>query len=269
MTNVDLLEKTARFEHRFWLQILGDHSRFILEALAPIEQDNIKTASEFIQIFDALLNKVNSEEPVKLSTIAEEETLKLREFKLGLLEKHLLGKVKVHLPPTFFNHMVNELDEYVRLLGYFKSNQIPPVFHELHYHLVWLLDAAGHASAISSNLDQVEAQLIEKSDQFMKKFEHYYLKAVEFAGYLRTNLSTYPALEKMNLDVSLEMKLFQSFLHELKELELSSKVLGTFSPLMADHMFREECYFLTKFLESVNLEKPDCDPTKPRVQEGQ
>ncbi|WP_412093651.1 DUF2935 domain-containing protein, partial [Peribacillus simplex] len=29
----EFLEKTARFEHRFWLQILGDHARFIHESL--------------------------------------------------------------------------------------------------------------------------------------------------------------------------------------------------------------------------------------------
>jgi hypothetical protein len=260
------MENMARFEHQFWLQILGDHSRFIMDALAPSEQENIKIASEFKQIFDSLLKRAESEDSIKLSVLAEKETLKLREFKLELLKKQLLGKVKVHLPPTFFNHMVNELDEYVRLLSYFKSKQIPPVFHELHYHLVWLLDATGHASAISANLDQVESTLIEKSDQFKKRFEHFYIKAVELAGYLRTNLSNFPALEKMNTDVSLEMKLFQNFLQEIKELKLSSKVLGNFPPLLADHMFREECYFLTKFLESAKLEKPDCDPAKPRVE---
>ena len=56
----DVLEKKARFEHRFWLQILGDHSRFIHESLAPVEIEYIKIASEFIQIFDILLGKANS-----------------------------------------------------------------------------------------------------------------------------------------------------------------------------------------------------------------
>ncbi|WP_144553714.1 DUF2935 domain-containing protein [Peribacillus simplex] len=58
----EVWEKAARFEHRFWLQILGDHSRFIHESLAPIELENIEIALEFIQIFDTLLGKVNSED---------------------------------------------------------------------------------------------------------------------------------------------------------------------------------------------------------------
>ena len=128
------------------------------------------------------------------------------------------------------------------------------------------MDAAGHAGAISSNLDQVEKRLKEKSDQYTKHFEDFYLKAVELAGYLRTNLSTFPALEKMNVDVNLEMTLFKHFLHELEELELSAQALGTFSPLMADHMSREECYYLMKLAESTHIKKPNCDPTKPRLQ---
>ncbi|MCQ6276575.1 DUF2935 domain-containing protein [Bacillus sp. V3B] len=258
-------ENVATFEHQFWLQILGDHSRFIYESLAPVEQENIRMASEFIQIFDTLLNQVNSADISQLTIAAEKETLKLREFKLNLIKKHLLGKIKIQLSPTFINHMVNELEEYVRLLKYFKSNQIPPVYHELHHHLVWLLDAAGHAGAISSNLDHVEKRLKEKSNQYTNHFEDFYLKAVEMSGYLRTHLSTFPALEKMNVDVTLEMKLFKHFLHELAELELSAQALGIFSPLMADHMSREECYYLMKLAESANLEKPNCDPGKPRL----
>ncbi|MFE0505347.1 DUF2935 domain-containing protein [Peribacillus butanolivorans] len=264
----EVWEKKARFEHQFWLQILGDHSRFIHESLAPVEQENIEIASEFIQIFDTLLGKVNSEDISQLTFAAEDAALKLREFKLNLMKKHLVGKIKIHLSPTFLNHMVNELEEYLRLLKHFKSNQTPPVYHELHHHLVWLLDAAGHAGAISSKLDDVEKRLKEKSDQYTKHFNEYYIKAVELAGYLRTNLSTFPALEKMNVDVTLEIKLFQHFLNELEELELSAQALGTFSPLMADHMSREECYYLMKLAESTNSEKPNCDPAKPRLNEG-
>ena len=37
----DAFEGKARFEHRFWLRILEDHSRFIHDALSPIEKENI------------------------------------------------------------------------------------------------------------------------------------------------------------------------------------------------------------------------------------
>lgn len=263
----DVFEKTARFEHRFWLQILGDHSRFIFEALAPVQTNEIEKAQHFIQVFDSLLTHTNTSDLVQLSSQAEKEVLELREFKFELIRKHLIGKIKIHLSPTFLNHMVNELEEYVRILQHLKNGEVPPMYHEVHHHLLWLLDAAGHSDAISDNLDGAEKKLKEKSDTFTKTFEAFYLKAVEMAGYLRANVMSFPALTKMNLDSQLEIKLFQNFLDEIEELRLSKQALGTFAPLMADHMFREECYYLTKLAESAGLEGPECDPTKPRLQD--
>ncbi|ETI70485.1 DUF2935 domain-containing protein [Neobacillus vireti] len=263
----DVFERTARFEHRFWLQILGDHSRFIYEALAPVQMVEIDQAANFIQVFDSLLEDANSTDLKQLTAHAETETIKLREFKFELIRKHLIGKIKIHLSPTFINHMVNELEEYLRILNHLKAGQVPPVYHELHHHLLWLLDAAGHSDAISTNLDGVEKKLKDQSHSFTKNFEGFYLKAVELAGYLRTNLTTFPALSKMNVDAHLEIKLFQNFLKELEELELSNQALGTFAPLMADHMLREECYYLMKLAESANLDPPNCDPAKPRIKD--
>jgi hypothetical protein len=177
------LERSARFEHRFWLQILGDHSRFIYEALAPVQKEEIEIASTFIRVFDTLLNRAKTSDLEPLTIEAESEVIKLREFKLELLRKHLIGKIKIHLPPTFINHMVNELEEYLRILNHLKDGQVPPIYHELHHHLLWLLDAAGHSDAISSNLDGVERKLREKSKAFTKSFDNFYLKAVELAGY--------------------------------------------------------------------------------------
>src|SRR4051794_32343969 len=114
----DVFESTARFEHRFWLQILGDHSRFIYEALAPIQIVEIEQASNFIQVFDALLEGANSTDLMQLTSQAEVEVVNLREFKLELIRKHLIGKIKIHLSPTFMNHMVNELEEYLRILNH-------------------------------------------------------------------------------------------------------------------------------------------------------
>nr|WP_249365703.1 DUF2935 domain-containing protein [Cytobacillus citreus] len=260
-------ENAAKMEHRFWLQVLGDHARFIYDSLSPKEKELIDEATYFIQMFDSLLNRVEVENLVELSIKADEEAKKIRDFKLKILERHLVGKIKIHLGPTFMNHMVNEVEEYLLVLKYLRKGVTPPVFHELHHHLIWLLDAAGHASAISNNMDQIEMKIKNKSDKFTKDFESFYIKAVEMAGFLRSNIKSFPALERFNKDISIEMKLFMNFLDEIEELELSKEALGTFAALMADHMFREECYYLTKLAESTNLEKPDCDPTKQRIME--
>lgn len=85
-------------------------------------------------------------------------------------------------------------------------------------------------------------------------------------GYLRANIEPFPALKRFNNEVEMEMNLFRAFLNELEELELSAKALGTFSALMADHMAREECYYLMKLSESTDLAEPHCNPAKPRIQ---
>jgi hypothetical protein len=69
----------------------------------------------------------------------------------------------------------------------------------------------------------------------------------------------------MNKDVKLEIRLFRIFLEELEEMELTEQALGSFSALMADHMSREECYYLMKVAESTHSQPLDCNPSKKRV----
>ena len=260
-----------KFEHEFWLQILGDHSRFILDSLAPSETADIKLAQKFKNTFDRLLANArqltNVEEGITLTAEAMADTHELKEFKFSLIEKLLFKKIKFHLSPTFINHMVNELEEYERIISYFLKNESPPNSHELHHHLLWLSDAAGHAGAIQDQLDGTEKKFKYESAVFNKDFEHLYLKAVEFAGYLRTHIYQFPALSRLNNEAKLEIEAFQIFLNEILELEISEQVLGTFPALMADHMFREECYYLTKLAESTKSQEPYCNPASPRIEE--
>lgn len=264
------LQEEMAFELRFWLQILGDHARFIHDSLAPDEVANIETASGYKQLFDGLLAKAKGNlDTQALQTVAQ-ETLKasedIRKFKLSLIEKHLVGKIKISLPPSFINHMVNEVEEAIRLFKCFAKGETPPTVHPLHHDLLWLLDAAGHAGALDANLDRVETQLKKKSEKFMKEWEAFYLKAIEMAGYLRTNIMQFPALSKFHQDINLEMTIFKAFLKELEEMDLKKETLGTLTPLMADHMAREEIYYLMKLAESTDIPSPEGDPGKPRVE---
>ena len=245
--------KSAVFEHQFWLQVLGDHSRFIYDSLYPSETEDISKAASFIHLFDQLLSQVsslNESNALLFATNVEESVKNLRTFKLSIIERHITGQMKIHLTPTFINHMVNELEEYLLILSFLIQGEVPPIFHELHHHLLWLVDASGHAGAINDQLDGVERRLKEKSSTFTKHFDQFYLKAVELTGYLRTNIHKFPSLNRFNHDVEVEMGLFKTFLNELEEMELTAEVLGVFSASMADHMAREEQYYLMKLAES-------------------
>ncbi|NNV05694.1 DUF2935 domain-containing protein [Geobacillus sp. C56-T2] len=265
------LEQEALFELRFWMQILGDHCRFILEALAESEQPEINEAKQLQRLFDELLDAARQPEAVAawptLVARGKEAGERLRAFKLHLLRRHLTGSFRFSLPPTFVNHMVNELDEWLRLANSYVQQTRPPRVHPLHHDLLWLLDAAGHAGAIHDRLDHTEKQLKQQSHTFTKEWEAFYLKAIEMAGYLRANIHQFPALSRFHHQIELEMAIFQRFLHELEEMELQGEVLGVLSPLMADHMAREECYYLQKLAETTGeVKPPTCDSTKPRTE---
>ncbi|MFS0722544.1 DUF2935 domain-containing protein [Paenibacillus sp. 1P07SE] len=257
------------FEHRFWLQIMGDHARMIEGVLAPAEKADVTQARQFRLLFDDLLAKARGRETAadlaELNEQAEQAVTALRGFKLSLLERLILGKVRIGFTPSFLNHMVNELEEYQRILQALLQGKGVPEYHPLHHDLLWLQDAIGHAAGIGSDLDLTEQQLINKSRAFEDHFEAFYLKAVEMAGYMRTGLKDYPAFRKYHKDVDLEMRVFMHFLQELEEMQLSAETLDRITPLIPDHMYREECYYLTKLAQSGMVPDPKCDPAKPRV----
>lgn len=83
---------------------------------------------------------------------------------------------------------------------------------------------------------------------------------------MRTNLKDFPAFRRLHKEVDIEMKLFTAFLNELEEMELTAEVLDRISPLMPDHMLREECYYLTKLAQLELVSHPNCQADKPRIQ---
>lgn len=257
------------FEHQFWLQIMGDHARFIQIALSPAETADVAQAQSFIETFDALLAEARQPDAEarlpQLNAQASEAVKALKTFKLSLLERTLTGKVVILFTPSFLNHMVNELEEYERILNALLAGQPVPLLHPLHYDLVWLQDAVGHAAELAADFDPVEKRWIAKSEGFRAGFEAFFLKAVEMAGYMRTGLKDFPAYRRFHTEVDLEMKVFMRFLQEIEELQIGPELLDRIDPLMADHMFREECYYLTKLAAAGLVPDPGCDPAKPRL----
>lgn len=268
MDSSSLMEATLT-EHRFWLQIMGDHARFIFYSLAPTETEYILTAQEFIILLDQLLDQSHKQlsetELHELNRKAYEATYRLREFKLELLTMSLKPDLISQLSSTFINGMINELEEYLFILNSLMNGQ-NPLLHTLHYHMLWLTDAAHHAATLSSMLDMVEKNLIEQSFRYEIQFQDLYLKALTLNGYLRTQLVNFPALERLNEQSNNTIKDFLEYLENLRDQRMDGKVLGSLMPLMADHMAREECYYLWKLSQTVdNVKKPDCDPARPRL----
>lgn len=236
--------------------------------MAPSESDKIYKADSFIKIFDELLEEAREQldgnQIFELTQRAFLSARNMRKFKLEIIREHIVGKVKIELPPTFINHMVNEVEEYLKILRCLLTEGLPSA-HPLHYHNLWLPDASGHAGAIYCGLDSVEKDLRKESKMFVKYFDALYKKADELSGYLRTMVKGFPALDRLNSQAELKIIMFMKFLKEIEEMRLTKKALGTIAPLMTDHMYREECYYLTKLSLASEVSKPDCDPAEPRI----
>jgi hypothetical protein len=258
------------FEHQFWLQILGDHARFIHDSLSPDEEEKIARSSYFIQTFDKLLAQarkpLSNAHVSELTKIALAKAQEFRGFKLELIKEHIAGTIKISLPPTFINHMVNEIEEYLRIMLNILEGQSPDA-SPLHYHNLWLPDAAGHAGAIQCRLDDVESGLRMRSKDFVNGFHDLHMKAEEFVGYTRTNLQEFPALSRLNHQAESLIEMFMRFLKEIEDQIIDKSVLGTLLPLMTDHMFREECYYIYSLSKVSEVKNPDCNPAKPRLQD--
>nr|WP_223823606.1 DUF2935 domain-containing protein [Rummeliibacillus sp. TYF-LIM-RU47] len=245
--------KSAVYEHDFWLEILMNHGQFIRDSLYESEKEAIEKAKGFIERFKELHEKVKALDIAsapRFASEANEAAEQLKQFKFDIIRRQLEGKIGIHLTPSFIGHMVLELEEYQNVLGYLEKGEVPPIFHELHHHLLWLRDAYGHAGTINDNMDGVEKRLKEKSHLFTQHFEQFYLKAVELTTFLQANIDSFPALKRFNNEVDVEMNLFKTFLLELEEHELSAEVLSNFTAPMAEHMAKEEQYYLLKLAES-------------------
>jgi hypothetical protein len=261
---------TALSEHRFWLQIMGDHARFIFYSLSPTESEYILTAQSFIILFDQLLHQTealsSSTELEELNRKAYEAVYRFRELKIELLSMSINSDLKSQLSSSLYNDMLNELEEYLSILNSLMQGH-SPLFHPLHYHLLWLGDAIGHSAWIKASLDLVEKDLKRQADQYEQQFDDLNFKALTLNGYLRTGLSHFAALDRLNEQVWSHINSFMEFLENIRDRRTDNKVLGTLLPLMADHMLREECYYLQKLTQSTdNVRKPDCDPISPRLE---
>lgn len=261
---------TSIIEHQFWLQIMGDHARFIFFSLAINEVEYLQRSQDFIVGFDQLLEQVNNVDNADdlnlVTRQAYQLTLQLRDFKLLLLSLTLSSDIKIHLTSSFINDMLNELEEYITVLHSLNTNDLM-LFHPLHYHLIWLTDAIGHAASVSANLDFIEKEMIDKSTSFELQFTDLLLKTTMMKGFLRTQVDDFPSLSKLNKQVETLMTSFKEFLEDLRDDRIAGQILGTLFPLMADHMAREECYYLWKLSQTAGLtKKPDCDPSSPRIE---
>jgi hypothetical protein len=240
----------------FWAQIMSDHARFIKEALQPDNPNQLLIVVNMNNIWERLGHKLKNIAEVG-PELGEEilgVALSFRELQRELLGAALRRLPITALPPTFYNHLLNELEELLLTLSEIRSSEDSVINHNvLRHHLVWVSDTAGHAALIGSKLDQAETMYREEAKAFENAFSKMYLKTVELAGYYRSDAAAVaPVLLRFNRQIMELLHEFLNYLAELKEGLDQLHILGTLSSLLVDHMIREENYYLQVINQEVN-----------------
>lgn len=238
-------------EISFWTGIMRDHGEFILNSLSYNEQEAICYANFYKESF-MKLHEQSKMGGVDLNSILSKSVsllLSFINFKKVLLKRSLQCELNSSLPPTFFNHMINEALLFYKTLMDIQNNiKVNTIEENLNLHKIWLPDAAGHAATIASDLDPIEKALIMEAQEFEKEFNNLALKNDELSKMLIRTCLTDGALKQLNEDAMRKIKEFICYLNKLSELLTKCKVLGTLKPLIPNHMMREENYYLNRIM---------------------
>lgn len=134
---VDLLQQLQNFKNidsvksiinqeAFWNRIMAEHSKFIRGLLDPTEDELIKTANNFANIFDELtkeakaaVNKtIHSTIPSTANVTVKslKATEQIRDFKAEGTKGILKCKIRSIIVPLLGDHVLREANHYLRLL---------------------------------------------------------------------------------------------------------------------------------------------------------
>lgn len=261
-------------EHQFWLEILQDHAFFVRDFLAPVEEQAIKTANDYIFWFQHLRNRLvqldknlpaSSPEMTKFAQQVYPVAYNYFLFEGQLQRLRLLNQIYIELTPTYFNGTLGENQEYLRLLSYFMRGEQPPELPLVLQMDLWIEDQLGHAALLRNNLDPVEIALSEQARAFMERFQALIIKNEHIKKYLRFIEEGFPGQQRFARDVAEVVIQFYVFVEMIHELFKEDEVLSRLTLRFIEHHFPESCYFLRKLalFEPEIYDLPDCPLTKP------
>lgn len=236
-------------EHRFWLTIMGEHARFVFFALSPVETGEIERVHRFVETFATLLAESREAGNAELGKEVRRAVSDFYRFLLQHLALALSSRLQTALSANLINHMVSETAEYLALLDAFPFAK--SAFPAIHHHMLWLFGSGEHAAAAGGGVDPMERETILTCGGFERQFMGLYLRSVCLRGFMRTELTAFPALDRLSADASDTAGRFRTFLEGLRDSRKSGEIQGCLPAEAADHMAREEVYYLRKLQASA------------------
>lgn len=235
-------------EYVFWNRILGDHAQFMVEGLAPTEPARVAQANQFRAGFRQLQEAGALQLTAALPAQTAQAATQLIDFTQHILGELLEGRVTIHLAPSLLVHMIEEAREFLEMHRKLREGVRAPLAMEmLDDHLLWLSDASGHAAALHARLDPTEAELRQQAAFWERLFDGLHKRAFEMTRALRGRPDYVPpALLALGRAAGWNIDIFRRWLEDLGGMLARHQVLGTAKPLLAEHMVREELYYLDK-----------------------
>ncbi|WP_035351903.1 DUF2935 domain-containing protein [Fictibacillus gelatini] len=260
-------------EHAFWLEILEDHAYFIRDFLSPDEERWVAGAQYYIHAFSQLRKKLqtislqeteSSQKMIEFSNEAYPVAYGYYQFEGHLQRLRIENKVNLNLTPTYLNGTLNENQEYLRLLSFYRNGETPPILSLVELLDLWLEDQVGHAALLIRSIDGVELPLVKETEQFKQQFEAHMVKNEAIKGYLRFTPQNFPAQIHFARNVALSVSGFTRLVEHAVQLFEKEEIFTQTTLRFLEHHFPEACYFLKKLSHyAPDIHYPPCSLSKP------
>lgn len=255
-------------ENRFWLQIIGDFARLLIQAISPDQSSEIQRAKDFISQFDKLLlrahQNLTTDQLAQLNKDAYAAVENIQRFFLQMLSLQIRSGYPILINPAVINNAVSFSEEYLRLLKAFIKNEQPAADTAIQMDVNWLPRSIQMSKIIFESLGIYQTELRQKVESFSDRLTGLFLNSIELNGMTRIGTSDFPIMNQHQKEVVNTLNDFYKFLGSIISLRRQNALPGTLSVLYLDRAMRMICYFLRKLTILTDFEQPDCDLAMPR-----
>lgn len=257
------------YENRFWLQIIGDYARLLVQAFSPDQRGEIQRARDFITQFDNLLARarqnLTADQLAQLNREAYTATQNIQKFFLEMLSLLVRSGYPIFLKPAVINSAVTFTGEYLNLLNSFINNKQPPAVTASQVEIHWLPTFIQISKIITDSLGLYEINLRRKAEEFSNEFTNLFLAALEYQGMTRIGTGDFPIINENHKKIIQTFNDFSKFIESLITLSEQNRIPGTLSVLYLDRTYRMICYVLKQLAVLSDGKQPECDPVRPRL----
>ena len=256
-------------KNRFWLQLIGDYARLLIQAFAPDQTAEIQQTRNFINQFDNLLARsrqtLTKEQLDQLNKDAATATQNIQKFFLQMLSLQVRSNAPIFIKPAVINNAVTFTQEYLYLLNSFMKNERPITGTAIQLEIYWLPVFIQIAKVVSDSMGLFKVQLRQKAEDYSNIFINLFLTSMELEGISRIGTDDFPMYSENQKEAADVLKDFSRFLESLISLSQQNRIPGTLSVLYLDRSIRLVCYVLRQLAVLSDTELPECDPASPRL----